>query len=85
MADKVYDGNTMPRSPAETSPAIVGRRCVSLVGGSAAFDTKNVGTAKTVTLTGATLAGDDEGNYTLGSVATSNGRHHAEGDHRERR
>lgn len=30
---------------------------VSLVGGTASFDDKNVGTAKTVTLAGATLAG----------------------------
>ena len=40
-------------------------------GGSAAFDTKNTGTAKTVTLTGATLFGADAGNYTLASVATA--------------
>src|SRR5690606_41790585 len=44
---------------------------VSLDGGTATFDNKNVGTGKTVTLTGATLAGADAGNYTLTSVATT--------------
>jgi MBG domain-containing protein/YDG domain-containing protein len=50
---------------------LVGDDVVSLVGGSAAFDTKNTGAAKTVTLTGATLSGADAGNYTLESVATA--------------
>ena len=36
-----------------------------------AFDTKDVGSGKTVTLTGASLAGSDAGNYTLSSVATA--------------
>ena len=37
-----------------------------------AFDNKNVGTAKLVTLTGAVLcAGDDKDNYTLASVGTT--------------
>ena len=70
-SDKVYDGNTDARSPAATSPASSDSDAVSLVGGSAAFDTKNAGTAKTVTLTGATLSGADAGNYTLESVATA--------------
>ena len=39
--------------------------------GTAAFDTKDVGSGKTVTLTGASLAGSDAGNYTLSSVATA--------------
>src|SRR6185369_634137 len=37
----------------------------------AAFGTKDVGSGKTVTLAGATLAGADAGNYTLASVATT--------------
>ena len=44
---------------------------VSLSGGTAAFDNKNVGTDKTVTLTGAVLAGGDAGNYHLTGVATT--------------
>ncbi len=48
---------------------MVGQDQVSLVGGTASFDNKNVGTAKTVTLTGATLDGSAKGNYTLSSVS----------------
>ena len=36
---------------------------VTLTGGTATFGNKNVGTDKTVTLTGAMLAGADAGNY----------------------
>ena len=43
----------------------------SYVGGTATFDNKNVGTAKTVTVTGITLSGADAGNYTLNSTATT--------------
>ena len=43
---------------------------VTLDGGTATFDAKDVGTAKTATLTGATLGGVDAGNYVLDSVAT---------------
>ena len=41
---------------------------VTLSGGTATFADKNVGTGKTVTLTGATLGGDDAGNYTLSAA-----------------
>src|SRR6185436_1347986 len=44
---------------------------VSLIGGTATFDTRNVGTDKVVTLAGATLSGADAGNYNLTSVATA--------------
>jgi len=46
---------------------ILGTDTVSLSGGTATFDTKNIGTGKTVTATGLTLAGLDAGNYTLAS------------------
>jgi hypothetical protein len=69
--DKVYDGDTsaivLTRS---LSDPIVGDD-VSLVGGTASFDTKDVGTDKTVTLTGASLGGADADNYTLDSVDTT--------------
>ena len=42
---------------------IVAGDTVSLIGGTATFANKNVGTGKTVTLAGATLTGADEGNY----------------------
>ncbi len=41
---------------------------MSLTGGAASFGTKNVGAGKTVTLTGAVLAGADAGNYDLTGV-----------------
>ena len=44
---------------------MLGTDAVSLTGGTAAFDTKNIGTAKTVTATGFLLSGADAGNYTL--------------------
>ncbi|MBC3540963.1 YDG domain-containing protein [Rufibacter sediminis] len=44
---------------------------VSLSGGTAEFDTPIQGVDKTVTLTGATLAGANAGNYNLTSVATT--------------
>jgi hypothetical protein len=44
---------------------------VSLTGGTATFDNENVGTGKTVTLTGASLDGADKGNYNLTSVGTA--------------
>ena len=44
---------------------------MSLVGGTASFANKNVGTDKVVTLSGATLAGADADNYTLELVATA--------------
>ena len=56
---KVYDGNTDAVVNSRDLTGLVGDDAVSLVGGSAAFDTKNAGTAKTVTLTDATLSGAD--------------------------
>ena len=44
---------------------------VTLTGGTATFNNKNVGNGKTVTLTGATLSGADAPNYALDSVTTS--------------
>ena len=44
---------------------------MTLTGGVATFGNKNVGTGKTVTLTGATLTGTDAGNYNLTSVGTT--------------
>ena len=51
--------------------SIIGGDDVELTGGTATFDNKNVGTGKTVTLSGATLAGTDAANYSLTSVGTA--------------
>src|SRR5206468_9652235 len=68
-ANKTYDGNTSATVVTEFTVGDVGG--VSLTGGTAAFDTKDIGTGKTVTLTGASLTGTDAGNYVLDSVATT--------------
>ena len=50
---------------------IVGSESVLANVGAAAFVDKNVGTAKTVNLTGITLSGADAGNYAIASTATA--------------
>jgi len=74
-SNKVYDGTT---GASVTNRSLVGVIViggtpddVSLSGGTATFADRNVGPGKTVTLTGATLAGNDAGNYVLDSVATT--------------
>ncbi|HET7691029.1 MAG TPA: YDG domain-containing protein [Nocardioidaceae bacterium] len=69
--NKPYDGNTSATVLTRTLTGVVGNDAVSLDGGAAAFDTKAVGTGKTVTLTGATLSGAAAGNYTLTEVGTT--------------
>jgi hypothetical protein len=66
--DKVYDGTTDATVLTRSLVGVLGSDQVSLSGGTAAFDDKHVDDDKTVTLTGATLAGDDAGNYTLEGV-----------------
>src|SRR5207248_2754203 len=66
-ADKVYDGTRDATITGRSLAGVVGTEDVSLSGGSAQFDTKDVGTAKDVTGAGFALAGTDKGNYTLKS------------------
>ncbi|HEU4841981.1 MAG TPA: YDG domain-containing protein, partial [Ilumatobacteraceae bacterium] len=68
-ASKVYDGGTNAAVLTRSAHGVVAGDAVALAGGSAAFDTKNVGTGTTVILTGAALTGADADNYTLASVA----------------
>ena len=71
-ATKVYDGNSSANVLTRTIPSgVLGGETVTLVGGTAAYDTKNVATGKTVSLTSATLGGADAGNYVLSSVNTT--------------
>jgi uncharacterized repeat protein (TIGR02543 family) len=69
--NKVYDGATSAAVLSRALTGVLPGDVVSLVGGTAAFADKNVGTGKTVTLTGATLSGTDAGNYNLTSVANA--------------
>jgi hypothetical protein len=69
--NKIYDANTSATVLTRTLNGVISPDVVSLAGGTATFSDKNVANGKTVTLTGATLAGADAGNYTLSSVSTT--------------
>jgi hypothetical protein len=69
--NKAYDGNTSATVLTRSLSGAIAGDDVSLTGGTGTFDTKHVGTSKTVTLTGAVLSGTDAGNYLLSSVATA--------------
>ena len=71
VLNEVYDGTTVARVQTRTVTGVIAGDVVSLSGGTATFDNANVGTGKTVTLTGATLAGAASGNYSLTSVNTT--------------
>ncbi len=68
---KTYDGNTTATILTRTLTGVVGADDVSYTGGTATFDTKNVGTGKTVTATGLSLIGTAASNYTVNSTATT--------------
>ena len=70
--DKAYDGSTAATvtGTAVIAGMIKGDR-VTVKAGTAAFDNKNVGTAKTVTFSGYELQGDDAGNYSLSAQPAS--------------
>ncbi len=72
-SNKVYDGNTSATVLTRTFGAgeVVGSDVVTLTGGTATFDTKNVGTGKTVTATGLSLSGTTAGNYVLSSTSAA--------------
>src|SRR5207247_310095 len=69
--NKEYDGNTSATVLTRSLSSAVLGDDVSLTGGTATFNDKNVGIGKTVTLTGASLSGLDAGNYVLDSVSTA--------------
>jgi len=70
-SDKVYDGNNLATILIRALTGAIGGDAVSYTGGTATFDTKNVGTGKTVTATGLSLTGADAGNYTVNATATT--------------
>jgi filamentous hemagglutinin family protein len=72
--NKVYDGTTSATlSGAASLTGVIGSDDVSASGSAIAnFDDKNVGTGKTVDISGLTLSGADAGNYTMsGSTASA--------------
>jgi hypothetical protein len=68
---KVYDGTTSSTVLTRTLNGVIGTDDVSLTGGIASYNDKNVGVTKTVTLTGASLSGAQASNYSLTSVTTT--------------
>jgi hypothetical protein len=68
--DKAYDGNTTVTLSEQSVVGKVSGEAVTLTVGEVSFDTKNVGTGKTVTASSLSLAGADAGNYLLTSGIT---------------
>ncbi|TCV92330.1 filamentous hemagglutinin family protein [Luteibacter rhizovicinus] len=68
--NKVYDGTTGSTATLGSAGVIAGDT-VNFAQGTADFDTKNVGTNKTVTVTGIAGSGTDAGNYTWNTSTTT--------------
>ena len=71
--NKIYDGKTsatLSGSFAFDDGMIIAGDNVTITGGTGAFADKNVGTGKTVVISGVTLGGTDAGNYTLSAQPT---------------
>ncbi len=69
--DKTYDGDTSATVLSRNVHGVLVGDTLAVSGGTASFADKNVGTDKTVTLSGATLSGADKDNYSLTSVGTT--------------
>ena len=74
VSSRVYDGTTNAVITKNTVTGVISGDTVTCSGGTATFSDKNVGSAKTVTVTGLTLTGTDAANYTLpGTTVTTAG------------
>ena len=67
--DKEYDGNTSAVILIRSLTGVINGDVVSYVGGTANFDTPDVGLNKSVTATGLSLSGPDAPNYTVNTTA----------------
>lgn len=69
---RVYDGSRVATVATRSLSGVIDGDVVGATGGTASFDTRHVGTAKTVTVTGLGLAGADAANYRVdGSALTT--------------
>src|SRR5262249_14806570 len=69
VGGKVYDGTMAATITGSSLPGVLGSEAVTLVVGTASFDSKDVGTR---TATAAlSLSGADAGNYTVNSTAST--------------
>ncbi|WP_066504738.1 YDG domain-containing protein [Rufibacter sp. DG15C] len=71
VANKVYDKTTAATISSRTLQGEISGDVVSYIGGTATFDNENVGTGKTVAVSGLGLTGADAGNYTVNTTATA--------------
>ncbi len=71
VANKVYDGTTSATIAGESLEGVIGTDAVSLTGGTAAFASKDAGTADAVTVTDLSLTGAAAGNYQLSSTTAT--------------
>ena len=70
--NKVYDGTTTATLTNQSVTGTIGADVVLLDVGAASFDTKDVGTNKTVTATNLNLSGAAGGNYFLATTSATN-------------
>ena len=71
-SNKVYDGTTAATlTNRSIASGVLPGDTVAIVGGSATFSDKNVGTVKTVTATNLVLSGADAANYVMNSPTTT--------------
>jgi hypothetical protein len=70
-ADKVYDGTTSAAVLTLASTGVLAGDSLTYHDTSAAFDTQNAGTGKTVTISGITATGTGAGNYSLNTTTTT--------------
>ena len=71
VADRAYNGTTTATLDASNAvfSGMVAGDSLSIGSANASFTNKNVGTAKTVNITGITVSGADAGNYNVGTTA----------------
>jgi len=67
-ANKVYDATTAATITGRALTGVINGDSVSYLGGTATFTDKNVGSAKTISVTGISISGSDAANYTLAST-----------------
>ncbi len=70
-ADRVYDAGVGATIVTRSLTGVLGGDSVNVVGGTATFADKNVGSSKVVTATGLGLGGVDASNYTVNGTATA--------------
>ncbi|MGC3959929.1 MAG: YDG domain-containing protein [Verrucomicrobiota bacterium] len=71
IANKNYDGTVVASIAIRSLTGVIGLDDVTLSGGTAAFNNKNVGVAKPVATSGLSLSGADAVNYTLTSSSAN--------------